>query len=465
MLRKTNVMTFGAVTEGIGNAPQEGAELVYKDGARFLFGGFITRVQPQETGKGEFFKYDVEVSDYATIFNNKIVRRAYSGQTLLAIVTDIMEDFVGTVYGFDLTNVQTGPVIDTVSFDHITVRKAFEKLTKLTGYVWYVDYEKNLYFQTVTTEAAPESFTDASANAEKIDISYDTSQVRNSVIVIGNAAGVQSLDPIDQHFEGDGDTRAWQLEEAPSEVISIELNSVSQQFSLDVNERETDVFVYSFTGESFRLVETATTPTAGMDIDISYYPRIPIVEQQVDSASVAFFAALDGGDGVYEYTIKDTSIGSLEEAAVRAAQELEEYSMPLVEGVITTRSGLLGGSSVFKPGQYVTVNLPTLGLATDTVFLIQEVQIELEEGSSTEYIYTIKFGGKIVGVQEFLETLAAQQTEGENVNDAAEIITIEHVTDSMVFDDTAPSTNIDTPPYKYGNTGTPRGKWNLSEWA
>jgi hypothetical protein len=467
-LRKTNVMNLEIVTKGIANAPQEGGELIFKDGSRFLFGGFISRVQPVEIGKGSVFNFDVEVSDYSYIFNSKIVRRAYENETLNDIVTDLMGEYVAASYGFNLTNVDTGPTIDTVSFDHITVKAALDKLAKLTGYVWWVDYELKLYFTTQTATPAPETITDSSNNVDSINISYDTSQVRNSVIIIGSTDGVESADLVAEHFEGDGETRAWELGAKPSTVSSIELNASSEQFSLDLNERDTDVFVYSYAQQSFRLTDAQATPGVGDDIDIEYYPRIPTIEQLTDPASIAFFAALDGGDGVYEMTIRDSSIGSIEEANARALQELEEYSMPLVDGKVTTRSGLLSGGSIFKPGQVLTVNLPTEGLSSDTAFLIQEVRVELREtsASTTEYIYTIRFGGKVVGIQEFLETLAAQQGAGEETADATEILTIEHVVETLEFDDSAtPITHsIDTPPYEYGPSGSPMGKWGLSEW-
>jgi len=467
-LRKTNVMNMEIVTKGIANAPQEGSEIVFKDGSRFLFGGYVSRVQPEETGKGQLFNFTVEASDYAYIFSSKIARRAYNNKTLLYIVTDLMSEYVDASYGYDITNVQTGPTIDTISFDHISIKKCFEKLAKTTGLVWWVDYEKKLYFQTQTTDAAPETIIDAGTNTDSINISYDTSQVRNSVIIIGSTEGVQSLDLVEEHFDGDGETRAWELDNKPSQVSSIKLNNVAQQFSLDLNERDTDIFVYSFTGSSFRLTNAQTTPTGSDDIDISYYPRIPIIQQLTDPASIAFFMALDGGDGVYEYTVKDASIGSLEEAAARAQQELDEYSMPLVDGIITTRSGLLASpTNIFKPGQVLTVNLPTQGINVDTAFLIQEMTIEVIDGSSTEYIYTIKFGGKIVGIQQFLETLAARESDVSTSDNPEEIITIEAVTDSMEFDDagTPITTSIQTPPFEYGPAGSPQGKWNESEWA
>lgn len=467
VLRQTNVMNLSFATKGISDAPQEGAELIFKDGSRFLFAGYISRVQPTEYGKADFLTYEVEVSDYSFIFNTKIARRAYTNKTLAYIVTDLMNTYVDASYGFDLTNVATGPTLDTVLFDHISIKRCFEKLTKLTGYVWWVDYEKKLYFQAQSATPAPETVTDSSGNVSSVEITYDTSQVRNSVIVIGSANGVQSLDPVTEHFDGDGETRSWELDQKPSQMTEMLFNSVAKQFSLELNERDTDFFVYDFTAQSFRLTASQATPTASDDIDVTYYPRIPIIVQQQDAASIAIFQALDGGDGVYEYTIKEPSITSIEEAAARADQELSEYSMPLVDGKIVTRSGLLSGGSIFMPGQILTVNLPTHGLSTDTAFLIQEVRIDvLDDGTNTEYLYTIKFGGKIISVKEFLEALASKEETGEETSDAGEILTIESVTDQMEFSDSdvALSYTLVTPPYKY-KTGSPQGVWGLSEWA
>lgn len=465
-LRKTGVMSFLATTDDIADAPGEGSEVVYKDDTRFLFGGYITKVTNDELGIASQYTHEVEVSGYDSIFNNKIIARGYTGKTLAYIVADIITDFVGAAYGFNVTNVATGPTIPTISFDHISVRDAFKKLEKLTGYIWWVDYQKKLYFQLETATAAPETVTDASANIESINIAYDTTQVRNDVTVIGSADGYQSLDPITETFIGDSALRSWVLEAKPSEVISIKVNTVSKQFSLDLNERDTDVFVYSFVSQFFRLTDAQTNLTGSDTIEISYYPRLPIIERREDATSIAFFAAKDGGDGRYKYTIKDTSIGSIAEAGDRAQQELNDYADALVEGAIVTRTGLLTTGSYFAPGQALTVNLPSFGLSTDTVFLIQEVRVDVIEGDVTEYRYTIKFGGKPVGLKEFLEDLAAKQGQGTEVADASEILIIQQISDTMEASDTTPTISKDTPPYKWETTAsTPGGIWNLSEWS
>src|SRR5215211_9197081 len=125
---KSNVMTLDIVVHPGEDAPGEGSEIVFKDGSRFLFAGYISKISPEETGEGQLFKYAVEASDYSYIFNNKIARRSYTNHTLAYIVADLMDTYVDSSYGFDITNVATGPTIPSITFDHISIRKCFEKL-------------------------------------------------------------------------------------------------------------------------------------------------------------------------------------------------------------------------------------------------------------------------------------------------------------------------------------------------
>lgn len=461
---KSNVMNVEITVKPGETAPQEGSEIIFKDGSRFLFAGFISRVSPTEIGKGQMFIYKVEASDYSYIFASKIARRAYTNKTLGYIVSDLMSTYVSSSYGFTVTNVATGPTIESITFDHISIRKCFEKLQKLTGYIWYVNYQKDLYFKTQSATPAPENITDSSNNYSEVSIDYDTSQVKNSVIVIGSNEGVESETTVSETFVGDSATRSWELQSKPSNVVTITIDGVSKQFSLDANQRSTDVFVYSYSGQSFRLTESQSTPTPSNTIVITYYPRVPIIVKRQDPTSIALFAALDNGDGLYEETLKEPTITSRNSALERALQELDEFSMPLVVGRFVTRTNLLSAGSVFSPGQYVTINLPTHGITSDSAFLIQEVNINLTQDSATsrvEYEYEVRFGGKIVGVMEFLESLATEEVDVSNEN---EILTIESLIDSEQMSDAAPTHTIYTPPFKWGPTGSPQAVWNKSEW-
>ena len=88
--------------------------------------------------------------------------------------------------------------------------------------------------------------------------------------------------------------------------------------------------------------------------------------------------------------------------------------------------------------------------------------VEDEDGGNAEYTYQVRFGGKLVGVQEFLESLAAE--EGD-VTDVDVILTIESTSDSFVTDDDPATHAILTPPFKYGPSGSPVGKYNMAEWS
>lgn len=462
---KSGVMNIEITVKTGQTVPQQGAEIVFMDDARYLFGGYVTRITPREIGKGSYFIYTVEASDYSFILNNKLARRAYTNKTLGYIVADLMSTYVDSSYGFDLTNVETGPTITSIIFDHISIRKCFEKLSKLTGFIWYVDYEKNLYFTSQLATPAPEDIRDSGTNYSEVNIVYDTSQVRNRVIVIGSDTGEAANAPTVQTFTADGISRIWALDDIPASVGYMKLNGVAKNFHVSTEQIASDWAVYFTDSVYVRLAESTTTPTAGQTIEVSYYPRVAIIAERQDQDSIDFFSALDGGDGVWDYTIKDQSITTKQEAAERAVKELAEFADPLVKGTFVTRTSQLSPGSIFSPGQYLTVNLPTYNISTDTTFLIQEVNIEMNEDVANdriEYIYTVRFGGRLAGVQEFLESLASA---AEETADAAEIKTIELLNDIAETADSNLSHTNYTPPFKYGNVGTPRGRWNLSEWA
>ena len=461
---KSNSCQLTIVKKSSGTAPAQGSSISITDGARKLFEGFITQSDPTEHGIGSLIVYNIEATDYTYLLNSREAQIAYEDATLEEIVEDLLDRYASDA-AFNTAGVATGPTLSTITFDHISLRACFEKLAKRTGYVWTVDYDKNITFDLPTATAAPESVRDsAPSNHEEVTIEYDVSQVRNVVRVIGSENGEASESSTSQEFTADGTTRSWELDDRPHSIIDITVDSVSKEFSLDVNERDDDDFVYSFSGRTVKVALNGAVPSNGQTIVAYYYPRVPIIVERRDLASIAFFAALEGGDGTHFYTVKDTSIASKSEARARADQELAEFADPLANGTFKTRSDILSGGSIFEPGQYLTVNLPAWGIASDTAFLIQEVKVSLSEnGTSIIYHYEVRFGGKLVGVQEFLESLA---TPAEDTQESEEIKTIFGVQDSLVITEHAtPSFTTQTGNYEIGPGGNPQAVVGFSEIA
>jgi len=460
---KSNSCQLTIVKKSSGTAPAQGSSISITDGARKLFAGFITQSDPTEHGIGSLLVYNIEATDYTYLLNSREAQIAYEDATLKDIVEDLLDRYAPD-QAFNTSAVATGPTLSTITFDHISLRACFEKLAKRTGYVWTVDYDKNVTFALPTATAAPEDLRDsAPSNHEAVTIEYDVSQVRNVVRVIGSSDGEASESSTSQEFTADGTTRSWELDDKPDSIIDITVDGVSKQFSLDVNERDDDDFVYSFSAKTIKVATNGTVPSNGQTVIVYYYPRIAIIVERRDLASIAFFAALEGGDGTHFYTIRDTSITSKSEARDRADQELAEFADPLANGTFKTRSDMLGASHIFAPGQYLTANLPSWGISSDTAFLIQEVKISLTESSSITYHYEVRFGGKLVGVQEFLESLA---TPSEDTQESEEIKTIFGVQDSLVITEHAsPTMTKKTGNFEVGPGGNPQAVVGFSEVA
>lgn len=474
--------------KGSGSVPSEGQEIVFKDGSRFLFGGYISLVDPTETGEGEQITYSIEATDYTYILINKMAQKSYEDKTLAYIVNDLLSTYVDSGYAFTDNNVETGPTISTISFNHISLRKSFEKLAGVTGYKWYVDYEKDVHFFANDSTLAPEDFTDSSDNFYSVDIAIDTSQVRNSIVVRGGREETSSS--FSQDFAGDGEAREWILREKPKTMVSIEENISgggfsSKAFGVDPIDDDTGYdYMFNYQEKYVRATATTTTLTTADVLRVTYNYEVPVIVKLRSSTSINSMKALEGGDGIHDHIINRPDVTSKAEAREIALNEIEEYGNPLLTAVVKTRSGLLSSGSIFKTGQVVTVNLPTWGISSDTQYQIQQVEVSLsEDGSNIEYNYVVTFGGRLIGIREFLEGLAGEEkvildTEEidrieafEDVIPVTESIGREPNTESenaeVSFSESTTDTEV-TPPFKwapYSSPATLSAKWNKFEWS
>lgn len=475
-----NSMTLEVTKLASGHEPAEGAEIIFKDGSRFLFAGFITRVEPTETGVGSLFVYQLEATDYTYILINKNAQTTYEGQTLQYIVEDLIDQYVDAGYGFTYTGVDVGPVINTIAFNHISLRKCFEKLADVTGFEWWVDFEKNVYFRDKGSTNAAEGLTDVSKNFIDINIDVDVTQVRNSIVVKGGRE--ETAAPFSQFIIGDTKAREWILREKPKTMNYVKLNTVTKTVGVDLLDDDTGYdFMFNYQEKFLRATATTATPGASDTIEVSYYYEVPIIIKLRSASSTAAMAAIEGGDGVHDFTIDDSSINSKAEARDRALKELDEYANPLINGVFTTRTGLLQAGTYFVPGQNITLNLPSWGILTDTQYQIQEVQTTMtEDGTNIEYGYSVRFGGRLLNVVTFLEKMASKEQvvldteEIDRIEVIAEDVTItetltrngnlQSIAETATISESISKTNT-TPPFKWGVTGSNPGKWGAAEWG
>lgn len=466
------------------SAPTVGQEIIFKDGSRFLFGGFVSKLTPVETGVGQLIEYTLEATDYTYLLVNKYAQEVYEARTLNYIVTDLFSQFMDSGYGLTLGSVATGPTVTTIAFNHISLRQCFENLSKITGYIWWVGYDKVVHFIDPSGGAsAPEAIRDSTRNFESVVITVDASQVRNDIVIMG---GVEESNNYPQVILGDANAREWVLVYPVTTMVSIELSTgggayVTKTFGIDPKDDETLYYaMYNPTRGSVRLSSGSATPGATDKIKVTFtYPKTVLTEVQ-NASSIIAMKAIEGGDGKHSYTINDTTLLSLDQALQRGLKELDQYSNPTLSGRFITRTGLLSAGSYFTPGQLLTVNLPTRGISVDTSYVILKVVTTMtEDGTNIEYRYEITFGGRLLGVVDLLQYLATPQEpldesgEVQKIKAIAEVMTLaetitrnnnsRNITESMTVAESISKTNF-TPPFKWQPAGS-AAKWGKAEWA
>ena len=85
----------------------------------------------------------------------------------------------------DVSNVANGPQIDKAVFNYVQCSQVFGELADLAGFVWYIDFDKKLYFYDSSANAAPFSLTSTSENWRNMRISRSRDQYRNKQVIRG----------------------------------------------------------------------------------------------------------------------------------------------------------------------------------------------------------------------------------------------------------------------------------------
>lgn len=481
-----NTLNLQITKTTLQSAPVSGQEIMLMDGARTLFSGYITKTTPQEYGIGSFVLYKVEAMDQTYILANKEAQASYENMTLGDIVADLLLT-IDAGYGITGTNVVTGPPITTINFNHISIRQCFENLGKVTGYIWWIDYDKDVHFINPAggLNLAPESLTDAVKNHESIVLTTDITQIKNDIIVQG---GTQESANYEQIIVGDGSAREWVLVYPVKTMVSVQMDTgggySAKTFGVDPRDDVASFdFMYSPERGSIRCGTGTITPAATTTkVKVTFTYPLPVLTEVQSAASIVAMKALEGGDGLHTFTINDATIVSQAQATQRALQELEEFADPVLSGNFKTRTGLLSAGSYFAPGQAITVNLPSWGISVDTVYVIQKVTITAEEsGSAIEYHYDVTFGGRLLGVLDFLQALATPESpldtsqEVQKIKAISEVVAIveaitrngnvRSVAESVTIVETTPAQVNTTPPFKWAPSGTKKMIWGKFEWG
>lgn len=435
---------------GQGYVPDLGDEIIiYDDGVK-IFGGVITGIDSEPTGYS-VIEHTINCQDYTRLLDHRIVPNTYTNQTVDAIIQSLKDQYFPS--DFTINNVDADVVIEYIGFNYKPLAQCIQMLADAINYDWYVDYDKDLHFFARESREAPFYLTDGSGNYiyNTLVIRRDNTQIRNTITVRGGeyigsqltteieTNGVDSIFPLPYKFQDFGATLTGQ-------PLDIGVDYINNPDDFDA--------LYNFQEKILRFKD-ADKPSQGSTISIYGKPYLPVIIKYRDAAAINAMVSAEGGDGIYEYLIKDSSINSREGAIQRAQAEIVAYAQTLSEGeFITEVPGL-------RAGMTMVVQSDSRGL--DETFVINKVSITQMTADSFYYKVSL-ITTRTKDLIEVLQKLILKSTDDIKINPNDITDTYIAQGDQGNFIDTLGTFSTHGSTYKWGPS-TDTALWDQSAWS
>lgn len=368
-----------------------------------IFGGFIDSVSEELTIDGNTTSLDLELEcvSYDAIADRHLVAARYdtSGQTLQDIVDDIVTNVltgegVTVAYGSPL------PEIQKIQWNYSTAAAVFDDLATLTGWAWWIDPDRVLYFQPRGAIGAP--FTIGPTNARKVRVQRSTETYRNRQLIrAGKALTVSRT----ENLVGDGTrktfTLAYPVGDGPTNQTTptITVGGVPQSVGIrGIATTPAPDWVYAVDDHNVSQADGAAAVAAGVTIAVTYRGQFPILIQSQDDGEISSQAALGGGAGIFEAIDDRAALNQIESAQDAANGLLRRF------GRIPRRVTFETDTSGLRAGQLLTMSFAPHNVSGS--WLIDQVSCSDRNGK--ELVWTVEAldGESIGGWQTFFSELA-----------------------------------------------------------
>lgn len=448
---KANTCTFSLIDRGADGIPATDDEVIITlADDTILFGGYITGVKLEKQKTGTIYA-KISCIDYTYILDRNLAHIAYESQTDAQIIIALVNRYC-TGLGVTTNNVLTGVTINSIKFNYIQLSQAIRKIAELTGRNWYIDYEKDLHYFPLTTDTTPFDIDTDANDYTNLQISKDTSQLKNRVYVRG---GTKLSDPTTYSVKGDGVARQFTLPDKPHDV-TVTVNGGAQ--TVGIKNIDTSGYDWYLNFQEKYLEQDAGGSVLGTGdtLAVNYTYDIPILVAVEDTASIL-------ANGVKEFAIFDKSINTTQAARDRASAELTDYANDVIEGSFVTHT------AGFRSGQYININLSEYGINDD--YLVQKV-VARAFGAGNYYYQVYVASSKTIGIIKFLIGLLEANKNLVELDDDEVVDELLQVYDQLLSDSLTDALVIDsTGPYftwcvdSLDATPITRARWDLFQWG
>jgi hypothetical protein len=352
--------------------------IVREDGTKRFAGNIFSIVERDASGARGVMEHSIRCVDYNHIAMRRRTSAEFGGpQSLTTIVSSIVAVSLSGE-GVTVAAIPASPTIsETIAFKYETVAAAFNTLTKLTGYLWYIDFDKVLRFSPFVTSVAPIAITDANntwpSGWRNLEIERSDEDYRNRQYVRTESS--LGLIYNDTYTVVQSGSVMFPTSAGPTEMISITVNGAAKtitSFSPGTIPANTHDFYWSDTWMGlFTYGGIVGNPSLGIQLNIgdvlaySYRGAGRNVVMVEDAAAQYARSLVEGGSGIWE--------------AIEERRHIQYYDalIAIANGALAQnghdniRARFETDASGVAPTQRITVNVPRWN--TNQELLIERV--------------------------------------------------------------------------------------------
>lgn len=412
--RVVPVTTFSQVSV----SPELGSTVNIYVGGSLFWGGIVTKRKLVRLQHGDptntaiRFRVMVTCEDYTRLLKKRVLQSAGGGikEYYNFYAGDIIKDIISQVGiigdGFTQGNIQQGPLLSYMSFDHRNALEAMKQVADTVYYNFNVTPDRKVNFFNPVNVLPQYTIQAGSTNYDKFEFEEDASQVRNRIYVRGakNLSAVTT-----RSFAGDGTNKIFSLGNDPANV-SVTVGGVAKTIGILNIDTGKDFYVDYNRGEA----SAAVAPGAGVAVVFTLQNYIPTIKRAQNSntgyGSQVRIGSLEGGDGVYEVFIEDTTLTTLQSAVDRAQGELLQFGKP------TLRGSFESWNAKFNIGDYLQITLNDRKFNTIVQVTKRNTSINRLNGFMWQYEFTSTLRDKYIKLlQKFVTYTQPHNQFGGNV--------------------------------------------------
>lgn len=401
---------------------QIGQEVEVWYGGERVFGGHVKRATMQQPDGANCWFHQVEAYSYAALLDNYLAAEVYENQS----AGDILKNLISTYLageGFSTGAIQDGPTIAKVVYNYHNLRSAFLEISDRTGYDFFIDSNKHIYFQPRETTVAPFSITDTNYNgARNVQVAQSYENYRNTQYL---RAGTDTTDAQTENFAGDGKRRTFTCVYPLATVPTVTVNAAAKTVGIRGVDTGKD-FYWSKNDKELNQDEGGTLLTSSDTLAITYTGAFPLLVIAEDSGQIAERAAIENTRGAIARIEEDANIDSLDYALEKSQGLLRRY------GNITQSVQFDTDTAGLSAGQILTIELDGYNLSGE--YLVESVTLEEVPNVGFRYHVNALSGESFGGWSEFFRRIGAQG-QAYTIREDEVLTRVRNMTDQIIFTD------------------------------